>query len=273
MTITLKDKQKSGKPIRNLVARPSKRTLQYTSGHTAAATPSILIQLRTERIGLAHYLWRISRRVNPYCECRVSGSTATSGHRMPQSNLAAAAQTQQNDQDSRLRLSFHKCCMLARLESSLGLPERYCVAWLMPSRGNVQKYRHGSLQEAAEGRVAAGTVEPQRSETGSVVSQADIMDDDRARSTAETIIERVTMDHILPRLDRDHEEGLIAEVVNKPSLVVSILLHEASEEVADQLLQMEGRTHSESILKELPATLKLRETGNVDPSTTINSKR
>lgn len=194
---------------------------------------------------------------------------------MPQSNLAAAAQTQPNDQDSRLRLIFHKCvCMLARLESSLGLPERYCVAsWLIPSRGNVQTYRHGSLQEAAEDRVAAGTIEPQRSETGSVVSQVDIVDDDGARSTAETIVERVATDRILPRLDRDHEEGPIAEVANEPSLVVSMLPHEASEEVADRPLRMEGRAHSESTPEELSATPKLHETGNVGPSTTVNSKR
>lgn len=68
------DKQKSGKPTKKLVTCPSKRTLTYWS-YLRKATTSILIQLRTERIGLAHYLWRINKRDNPYCECGFGGQT------------------------------------------------------------------------------------------------------------------------------------------------------------------------------------------------------
>jgi ribonuclease HI len=69
------NKQKSGKPTKKLVTRPSKRTLQYWT-YLRKATSSILIQLRTERIGLAHYLWRINKRDSPYCTCGLSGQTA-----------------------------------------------------------------------------------------------------------------------------------------------------------------------------------------------------
>jgi ribonuclease HI len=62
------DKQKSGKPTKKLVPKPTKRTLQYWS-YLRKATSSILIQIRTERVALGHYLWRINKRENPYCAC------------------------------------------------------------------------------------------------------------------------------------------------------------------------------------------------------------
>ncbi|EED20329.1 conserved hypothetical protein [Talaromyces stipitatus ATCC 10500] len=68
------DKQKAGKPTKKLVTQPSKRTLQYWT-FLRKATSSILIQLRTERIGLAHYLWRINRREQLYCACGLSGQS------------------------------------------------------------------------------------------------------------------------------------------------------------------------------------------------------
>ncbi|EED18390.1 hypothetical protein TSTA_121330 [Talaromyces stipitatus ATCC 10500] len=68
------DKQKAGKPTKKLVTQPSKRTLQYWT-FLRKATSSILIQLRTERIGLAHYLWRINRREQPYCAYGLSGQS------------------------------------------------------------------------------------------------------------------------------------------------------------------------------------------------------
>ncbi|KUL82015.1 hypothetical protein ZTR_11391 [Talaromyces verruculosus] len=68
------DKQKSGKPTKKLIPRPSLSTLQYWS-YLRKATSSILIQIRTERIALEHYLWRINKRPNPYCRCGLSGQT------------------------------------------------------------------------------------------------------------------------------------------------------------------------------------------------------
>jgi hypothetical protein len=68
------DKQKGGKPTKKLIPRPSPSTLQYWS-YLRKATSSILIQIRTERIALEHYLWRINKRPNPYCGCRSSGQT------------------------------------------------------------------------------------------------------------------------------------------------------------------------------------------------------
>ncbi|GAM42298.1 hypothetical protein TCE0_044r16145 [Talaromyces pinophilus] len=68
------DKQKSRKPTKKLVTRPSKCTLQYWR-YLHKATLSILIQVRTERIGLAHYLWRINKRNSPYYPCGLSSQT------------------------------------------------------------------------------------------------------------------------------------------------------------------------------------------------------
>ncbi|EED14559.1 hypothetical protein TSTA_040390 [Talaromyces stipitatus ATCC 10500] len=68
------DKQKAGKPTKKLVTKPSWQTLAYWN-YLRKATSSILIQLRTERVGLAHYLWRINRHDRLYCECGLSGHT------------------------------------------------------------------------------------------------------------------------------------------------------------------------------------------------------
>jgi ribonuclease HI len=68
------NKNKSGKPTKKLVPKPSKNTLQYWT-YLRKATSSILIQLRTERVGLGYYLWRINRRENPFCECGLGSET------------------------------------------------------------------------------------------------------------------------------------------------------------------------------------------------------
>jgi ribonuclease HI len=68
------NKQKSGKPTKKLVPRPSRSILQYWSG-LRKATSSILIQLRTERVALNHYLWRINRNDSPWCGCDLSGQS------------------------------------------------------------------------------------------------------------------------------------------------------------------------------------------------------
>ncbi|EED11529.1 hypothetical protein TSTA_008250, partial [Talaromyces stipitatus ATCC 10500] len=57
-----------------LISKPSKSTLQYWM-YLCKARPAILIQLRTERVGLGHYLWRIKKHENPYCECGLSGQS------------------------------------------------------------------------------------------------------------------------------------------------------------------------------------------------------
>jgi hypothetical protein len=130
----------------------------------------------------------------------------------------------------------------------------------------------GSPPEAAEDQAVAGPVEPPRSEIGSVVSPADIVDDDGARSTEETTVDTVVTDPIPPQSRRDHEEEPIAPVANEASPVVSTLPHEAHEPAADRPLQMGGRAHPGSIPEGLPAT-KTPETGSASPSTATNRKR
>jgi ribonuclease HI len=67
-------KAKVGKPTRRLIKEPSKKTMRYWGG-LRKATSSILIQLRTERIALNHYLWRINRQITPGCPCGLGGQT------------------------------------------------------------------------------------------------------------------------------------------------------------------------------------------------------
>jgi ribonuclease HI len=68
------DKQKSGKPTKKLVPKPSRSILQYWS-YLRKATSSILIQIRTERVALGQYLWRINQRDNPFCPCGLGGQS------------------------------------------------------------------------------------------------------------------------------------------------------------------------------------------------------
>jgi hypothetical protein len=68
------DKQKSGRPTKKLVPRPSRSILQYWS-YLRKATSSILIQTRTERVALKHYLWRINQRDDPFCPRGLGGQT------------------------------------------------------------------------------------------------------------------------------------------------------------------------------------------------------
>jgi ribonuclease HI len=68
------DKEKAGKPTRKLISAPSKKVMRYWGG-LRKATSSILIQLRTERVALNQYLWRINRRESPRCPCDLSSQT------------------------------------------------------------------------------------------------------------------------------------------------------------------------------------------------------
>jgi hypothetical protein len=68
--------EKTGRPTKRLIETPSKKTLEYWSG-LRKATASILMQLRTGRIGLGAYLARINRRESGRCECDLGNQTVT----------------------------------------------------------------------------------------------------------------------------------------------------------------------------------------------------
>ena len=68
--------EKTGRPTKRLIETPSKKTLEYWSG-LRKATTSILMQLRTGRIGLGAYLARINRRESGRCECDLGNQTVT----------------------------------------------------------------------------------------------------------------------------------------------------------------------------------------------------
>lgn len=68
--------EKTSRPTKRLIELPNKKTLEYWSD-LRKATASILMQLRTRRIGLAAYLHRISRRESARCTCDLGNQTVS----------------------------------------------------------------------------------------------------------------------------------------------------------------------------------------------------
>ncbi|KAJ5111866.1 zinc knuckle domain protein [Penicillium alfredii] len=68
--------EKTGRPTRRLIETPNKKTLEYWSG-LRKTTASVLMQLRTGRIGLNAYLARINRRETARCDCDLGNQTVT----------------------------------------------------------------------------------------------------------------------------------------------------------------------------------------------------
>lgn len=66
--------EKTSRPTRRLIETPTRKTLEYWSG-IRKATTSILMQLRTGRIGLGAYLARINRRDSARCDCDLGNQT------------------------------------------------------------------------------------------------------------------------------------------------------------------------------------------------------
>ena len=62
--------EKTSRTTRRLIEVPTKKNLEYWSG-LRKATTSILMQLRTGRIGLNAYLNRINRRDSARCDCEL----------------------------------------------------------------------------------------------------------------------------------------------------------------------------------------------------------
>ncbi|KAJ6168289.1 reverse transcriptase [Penicillium chrysogenum] len=69
-------KERTSRPTKSLIETPTKKALTYWSG-LRKATSSILMQLRTGRIGLNAYLSRINRRDSSRCDCDLGNQTVT----------------------------------------------------------------------------------------------------------------------------------------------------------------------------------------------------
>ena len=69
-------KETTSRPTRRLIEAPTKKTLDYWSS-LHKATASILMQLRTGRIGLSAYLHRINRRESARCGCDLGNQTVS----------------------------------------------------------------------------------------------------------------------------------------------------------------------------------------------------
>lgn len=67
-------RQRSAKPTKRIIETPHTNNLQYWQS-LRKATTSILIQLRTGKIGLSHYLSRIKVRDSAQCGCGLGSQT------------------------------------------------------------------------------------------------------------------------------------------------------------------------------------------------------
>jgi hypothetical protein len=68
--------EKTGRPTKRLIEAPTKKTLEYWTG-LRKATASILMQLRTGRVGLNAYLARINRCESAQCDCELGNQTVS----------------------------------------------------------------------------------------------------------------------------------------------------------------------------------------------------
>lgn len=68
------EKEGTGRPTKRLIQVPGKKVLRYWKG-LRKATSSVLMQLRTGRIGLNQYLSRINIRENARCEYELGNQT------------------------------------------------------------------------------------------------------------------------------------------------------------------------------------------------------
>lgn len=68
------EKAPEGKPTKRLVRAPTRKVLSYWKG-LRKATASVMMQMRTGRIGLSHYLSRIGVRESAWCGCRLGSQT------------------------------------------------------------------------------------------------------------------------------------------------------------------------------------------------------
>jgi hypothetical protein len=64
-----------GKPTRRLVPAPDAKVVKGLYKDMNKASSSVLIQLRTGRIGLNHFLYKIKARENDVCSCELGSQT------------------------------------------------------------------------------------------------------------------------------------------------------------------------------------------------------
>jgi ribonuclease HI len=114
--------EKTSRPTKRLIELPTKKTLEYWSD-LRKATTSILMQLRTGRIGLGAYLRRINRRESARCSCDLGNQTVN--HILLECPLL-------QDERNWMRNALSDCGVALRLDELLTRPEaRVIVAEFM----------------------------------------------------------------------------------------------------------------------------------------------
>ncbi|KAJ5111870.1 reverse transcriptase [Penicillium alfredii] len=106
--------EKTSRPTRRLIETPSKKTLEYWSG-LRKATASILMQLRTGRIGLGAYLARINRRDSARCDCDLGNQTVA--HVLLECPLHIEERVRMRNALSGQGISFRRDDLLTRPEA------------------------------------------------------------------------------------------------------------------------------------------------------------
>lgn len=123
--------ERTSRPTKRLVELPTKKTLEYWSD-LQKATASILMQLRTGRIGLAAYLHRINGRDSARCSCDLGNETVS--HILLECALL-------QDERSWMRNALSQRGVALRLDELLTRPEaRAIVAEFMIRTGVLDQF-------------------------------------------------------------------------------------------------------------------------------------
>lgn len=124
--------EKTGRPTRRLIEVPTKKTLEYWNG-LRKATASILMQLRTGRIGLGAYLARINRRESSRCSCELGNQTVN--------HVLLECPSHQEERDW-MRSALSEQGIALRRDELLARPEaRTIVAEFMTRTGLLDQFR------------------------------------------------------------------------------------------------------------------------------------
>lgn len=137
--------EKGSKPTRRLIAAPQKRNIALYKGLSKPHT-SIIIQMRTMRIGLQHFLYKIKASDSDRCSCGEGSQTLR--HVLLQCSMYREARGIMLDQLQAIEGLRGK---LSDYDSLVSDPQaiRY-VAEFMHKTGLLQQFCHADMGEPAE---------------------------------------------------------------------------------------------------------------------------
>lgn len=135
------ESEKTGRPTRRLIETPNKKTLEYWTG-LRKATASVLMQLRTGRIGLNAYLARINRRETARCDCNLGNQTVT--HALLECPLHQKERDDMRNALSEQGITLRHEELLTRLEARTIVAEYMIKTGLLDQFQGLDPIAHGA---------------------------------------------------------------------------------------------------------------------------------